>query len=48
MAFAASLASIFLARQLFRAERGRLQWFTLGFAIAVFLFIGISRLTTLM
>jgi hypothetical protein len=47
MAFAASLGSMLFAAQLFRAERGRLRWFTLGFALAIFVFITVARFRTL-
>jgi hypothetical protein len=44
VAFAGGLASMLLAGSLFRAEGGRMRWFTLSFALVIFVFIMVSRL----
>ena len=46
LAFAGGLASMLLAASLFRAERGRMRWFTLAFAFGCFVFIMVSRFRT--
>ncbi|PYP18592.1 MAG: hypothetical protein DMD54_04830 [Gemmatimonadetes bacterium] len=44
VAFTGGLASVLFAGSLFRVERGRMRWFTLFFALAIFVFIMVSRL----